>query len=234
MISACPQKGLGILLSLVGKFRHLKFTVVATSWTEEDIRTYLQLVGVKVVRAIKDLDQLYGRARVLLVPSILPEVYGLVAMEAALCGVPCISSDSGGLPEANVMHELVVRTRVFFDVVEQKIIEGTTVKEAEVAGDGIVEMRRRVERPWEDSEHIQATNKLMEGMAAALKVSPERARSILYHAPEDIVEPYAALLQRLTEDESYLRWASQEAHCRARTFVLSRQNAFVELLRSAD
>lgn len=46
-----------------------------------------------------DLWALMGRASVVVVPSIWPEVYGLVALEAMCQGTPIIVAKSGGLPE---------------------------------------------------------------------------------------------------------------------------------------
>jgi glycosyltransferase involved in cell wall biosynthesis len=42
---------------------------------------------------------LFGRARVLAVPSVWPEPFGLVGLEAAACGVPAVAFDVGGIGE---------------------------------------------------------------------------------------------------------------------------------------
>ena len=42
---------------------------------------------------------LFGRSRVLAVPSVWPEPFGLVGLEAAACGVPAIAFDVGGIGE---------------------------------------------------------------------------------------------------------------------------------------
>lgn len=46
-----------------------------------------------------ELWRLMGEARAVVVPSIWPEVYGLVALEAICQGTPIIVAKSGGLPE---------------------------------------------------------------------------------------------------------------------------------------
>jgi glycogen synthase len=47
-----------------------------------------------------DLVALLHRHRVLVVPSIWPEPFGLVALEGAACGCFVVGSDGGGLPDA--------------------------------------------------------------------------------------------------------------------------------------
>jgi len=54
------------------------------------------------------IEQLFERTRVLLMPSLWYEGFGLVVMEAMLRGIPVIASDSGGLVEAKAGTGFVV------------------------------------------------------------------------------------------------------------------------------
>ncbi|REC56213.1 glycosyltransferase, partial [Rhodosalinus sediminis] len=58
------------------------------------------LSNVKVTRHVVDMRPVYGRARLLLAPSLLWESFGRVGVEAMMNGIPAIFTDSGGLPEA--------------------------------------------------------------------------------------------------------------------------------------
>ena len=46
-----------------------------------------------------EVDAALGRVRALVMPSLCPEVFGMVALEAMAAGVPVIASRLGGLPE---------------------------------------------------------------------------------------------------------------------------------------
>ena len=115
-----------MLLRLIRTLPDVKFLCVKTAWTTGRIEKMLKASpNCEVMNATADLEgALYGRARALLAPSLLPEAYGLVVMEAALRGIPSVSSDSGGLVEANPLSELVVPTKLFFDMNTQKLERG--------------------------------------------------------------------------------------------------------------
>ena len=51
--------------------------------------------------AVPHVRELLRRTKVLLVPSLWREAFGLIALEAALSGIPVLSTDHGGLVEAN-------------------------------------------------------------------------------------------------------------------------------------
>lgn len=219
MISPSPQKGLSILLPLAERFKQYKFMVVATTWTDEHVLKHLQECGILVIKATPNLDKLYGATRVLLAPSLWPEVYGLVVVEAALRGVPCISSGSGGLPEANMVPDLVVETPLYY-CCDKRHFKDFSMREVE-------------DRAWQGREHgdeWQAAN-TVEKRPFWQKINTEKYRELVTHrAREDVVEPYARLLQRLMEDPEYLQWASDAAYNGARKHVLAEQHSFADFL----
>ena len=116
-ISPCPAKGMAVFVALARLMPDVRFAAVATRWTSPEIEHLLRsMANVDVFPAHEDCDAVYAATRVLLAPSLLPETFGLVAFEASLRGVPCLSSDAGGLPEANPAPDLVVATRLVWDV----------------------------------------------------------------------------------------------------------------------
>jgi glycosyltransferase involved in cell wall biosynthesis len=59
-----------------------------------------ELPNVRVLESVPDIEEALCRARLLLMPSLWFEGFGLIAMEAMLRGLPVIASDAGGLVEA--------------------------------------------------------------------------------------------------------------------------------------
>jgi glycosyltransferase involved in cell wall biosynthesis len=53
-----------------------------------------------VLESVPNIDDVLSQSRLLLMPSLWYEGFGLIAMEAMLRGLPVIASDSGGLKEA--------------------------------------------------------------------------------------------------------------------------------------
>jgi glycosyltransferase involved in cell wall biosynthesis len=101
MINPCAVKGLGIFLEMARRFPEVPFAGLA-GWgtTAQDRALMAALPNVQVLETVPSIDDVLREARVVLMPSVWYEGFGLIAMEAMLRGVPVISSDSGGLKEA--------------------------------------------------------------------------------------------------------------------------------------
>jgi len=103
MINPCPVKGLAIFIALAGKFPQVEFAAVPTWGADEAVlRALKELPNVQLLKAVDDIGEIMARTRVLLVPSLIPETFGFVAVEAMLRGIPVLASDLGGLREAKL------------------------------------------------------------------------------------------------------------------------------------
>lgn len=101
MINPCKVKGIRIFLALGERFPAIPFGAL-TGWgtTSSDRRALEKLPNVRLLANVPKIEDVLSQARLLLMPSLWYEGFGLIAMEAMLRGLPVISSDSGGLIEA--------------------------------------------------------------------------------------------------------------------------------------
>jgi glycosyltransferase involved in cell wall biosynthesis len=111
-INPCAVKGLPIFLELARAFPHLPFAAL-TGWgtTSDDRRAMAAQPNIRVLETVPKIDDVLAQSRLLLMPSLWYEGFGLIAMEAMLRGLPVISSDSGGLVEAKCGTGYVIPVR---------------------------------------------------------------------------------------------------------------------------
>lgn len=112
MINPSNIKGLPIFLELARRFREVNFAAVPTWATNAADRTACaSLPNVTVLQPSENIDRIFQQTRILLVPSLWGEAFGLVTVEAMLRGIPVLASNVGGLIEAKlgVDYSLPVR-----------------------------------------------------------------------------------------------------------------------------
>jgi glycosyltransferase involved in cell wall biosynthesis len=101
MINPCAVKGLSIFLDVAARMPDHEFGVVA-GWgtTASDRRALAQHPNVRILPNARAIDDVLSQTRVLMMPSVWYEGFGLIVMESMLRGIPVVASDSGGLVEA--------------------------------------------------------------------------------------------------------------------------------------
>ena len=101
MINPSKVKGIGIFTELARRFPEISFAALA-GWATSaaDREALAMLKNVRVLESVPKIEDVLSRTRILLVPSLWLEGFGLIAMQGMLHGIPVISSDSGGLQEA--------------------------------------------------------------------------------------------------------------------------------------
>ena len=116
LVSPAPEKGLAIFVALARRLPDVAFAAVTTQWASKQTVAQLQrLPNVTILAAHPDVDVLFRQTKVLLAPSLWQECCPLIVMESCLRGIPCISSDVFGLPEANSNARLVVHASLSYD-----------------------------------------------------------------------------------------------------------------------
>ena len=109
MINPCELKGVSIFAGLARKFVDIEFAAVPTWGADQDLIDRLRVLpNVRILKPAKDIEDILGQTRILLVPSLWPETFGYVVPEAMLRGIPVLASDIGGLPEAKLGVDYVL------------------------------------------------------------------------------------------------------------------------------
>jgi glycosyltransferase involved in cell wall biosynthesis len=112
MVNPCAVKGIDIFLRLAERLPARAFAAVP-GWgtTSQDRAALARLPNVRLLANAREMEHLLAHTRILLMPSLWHEGFGLTVMEAMLRGIPAVASDAGGLPEAKRGTGYVVPVR---------------------------------------------------------------------------------------------------------------------------
>ncbi|WEK00798.1 MAG: glycosyltransferase family 4 protein [Candidatus Sphingomonas phytovorans] len=103
MINPCLLKGLPIFLDLARLFPETPFAAVPTWGVDETVLRDLSLLpNMTVLEPADDVGIVLRDARILVAPSLIPETFGYVAIDAMLRGIPVLAGNLGGQPEAKL------------------------------------------------------------------------------------------------------------------------------------
>jgi glycosyltransferase involved in cell wall biosynthesis len=112
MINPCTVKGLPILLGLAEIRPRVRFAALNGWGTSKADRAAIERTpNVQLLAGVPHIEDVLSQTRVLMMPSLWYEGFGLITMEAMLRGVPVIASDSGGLAEAMQGSSYIVPVR---------------------------------------------------------------------------------------------------------------------------
>jgi glycosyltransferase involved in cell wall biosynthesis len=104
-INPYSEKGFDLAVRIAGRCPEIPFLFVESWKLDGDYRTEVErtiapLKNVTLQNRTDDMKSVYGRTKILLVPSKWEEAWGRVASEAHCSGIPVLGSRRGGLPEA--------------------------------------------------------------------------------------------------------------------------------------
>lgn len=94
-------KGGATFKKITEHFKNEKFLSV-TNWydSSRDGIDFSNSKNISVVKRQDNMDKIYKKTKLLLVPSLWHEAFGRVSIEAGAFGIPTVASNSGGLKEA--------------------------------------------------------------------------------------------------------------------------------------
>ncbi len=101
------NKGIDITLEIARELPHTNFIVVGPSPNSSVQVQINSQPNISYLGYQQDMKEVYRKTRVVLVPSLWNEPFGRVPIEAGISGIPSITSNRGGLTEANSSNELV-------------------------------------------------------------------------------------------------------------------------------
>ncbi|KAF3001789.1 hypothetical protein E8E13_001757 [Curvularia kusanoi] len=152
MVNPCVVKGIQIFASIAARCPKHEFLVYKSWGFDTKIEDQLNLLQNVTLRApCKDMDAAWRDIKVLLVPSLWFEAWGIVVVEAHLRGIPVISSNSGALSEAMLGLDYIIPVNS---------IRG------DVDDDGVYVVPEQNVEPW-----VETLNKLMSDRSEYEKVS---------------------------------------------------------------
>ena len=95
LIGPSTSKGLKIVLGIAKRMPDKEFLIAGRMGIHNEV---IELPNVNFIGWVRP-KQIYSRTKILLAPSLRPEPFGRVVVEAMANGIPCIVSNRGALPE---------------------------------------------------------------------------------------------------------------------------------------
>jgi hypothetical protein len=109
MVNPCALKGISIFVALAERFPTYGFGALPGWGTTAGDRAQMAAhSNIAMLPNCRHIVEFLSRTRILLMPSLWYEGFGLTVMEAMLHGIPVIASGAGGLVEAKMGTPFVV------------------------------------------------------------------------------------------------------------------------------
>jgi glycosyltransferase involved in cell wall biosynthesis len=159
MVNPCAVKGISIFTALAERFPAYGFGAMP-GWgtTAADLAELAAHANIAMLPNCRHIADFLRRTRILLMPSLWYEGFGLTVMEAMLHGIPVIASDAGGLVEAKMGTPFVTHApaiKRYLPVFDEHSLPQPVIEPVDL-------------QPWEDALRALLTDRaLYERVSAA-------------------------------------------------------------------
>lgn len=188
LMNASAMKGISIFLALARAFPQIPFgTLLGYGTTPADREALAALPNVTLLKNAPQLDDIFRQARVLLMPSLWEEGFGMAAMDAMLRGIPVLASDLGGLIEAKLGIDYLLPVQPitrYENRFGENWIPIPVVPDQDIT-------------PWSE-----ALGKLLSDRSSFEALSADSRTAALKFVAELSIAPFEELLVRLATDSS--------------------------------
>lgn len=182
MINPCAVKGLPIFLALADARPGVAFAAVPT-WgtTPEDIAALRRRANVTLLPGADTIDHILLQTKVLLIPSLWAEARSRLVVESMARGIPVMSSNVGGMPEAKLGVDYLLPVNPIVDYhggVDANMVPVASIPPQDVA-------------PW-----LAALDAVLADPRRYEQLSAESRAAALRYIESLTAEPFEKLLQQ--------------------------------------
>jgi glycosyltransferase involved in cell wall biosynthesis len=137
MMNACAVKGISIFTSLASAMPEVEFAALPGWGTTAADRCALEAIpNVILLENSKNLDDILRRTRVVLMPSLWIEGFGMAVVDSMLRGIPVLASNYGGLVEAKLGTDYLLPVHPiesFADELDENMLPTPVVPEQDIS-----------------------------------------------------------------------------------------------------
>jgi len=185
LVNPCAVKGINIFLTLADRMPEVAFAAVPT-WgtTKSDLEALRRRPNVTLLEPVDNVDELFARTRVLLVPSVWAEARSRIIPEAMLRGVPVLAANVGGIPEAMLGVDYLLPVRPiahYHHTVDEQMVPVAEVPEQDIG-------------PWE-----AALREVLENPDRWRQLSTQARERALAYAASLSIEPFEYYLKEVLQ-----------------------------------